>query len=119
MNGISVVPSARARIYRIDYRSRSVPEMLRLLVEIDQLISAHNEPVMVMSLFNDESFTTSQFMRQAEAFTQKHLARIAKQAIVGQLSLSKKIILQGYNQMFNRNFPAFATEAEALAYFEA
>lgn len=105
-------------IYRIDYRDCSVKEMMTLLHELDQRVSQHDRSFYVLSLFNNASFTTAEFMREAERVTAKHLLRLRNLAVAGELSIAKRLILQGYNLIFQRNFQTFEREEAALNFLE-
>lgn len=102
-------------ICTVDYRDLKEAEMIKAASELRQLIAQDNKPVVVLTIFNDKAYVTPAFMRHAEKETAEVLHLLDRVAFLG-LSPTKKIILNGYNLLFRRNFRAFATREEAIDY---
>jgi hypothetical protein len=102
-------------VFRIDYSGANEQQMISLLKELQKQLEAKNKPVLILSIYNDKNFATPHFMRAVEEVTAAVLPLIDGQAIVG-LSFTKKLILKGYNLMFNKNYLDFDTEEEAIAF---
>jgi len=99
----------------LDYSSCKEAEMMALATEFMQLALAENKMVLVMTVYNEKGFVTPKVMAHFEKVTSQILHLVDKAALVG-LSPTKKIILKGYNLLFNRNYRAFNTRQEAIAY---
>jgi hypothetical protein len=87
--------------------------MIEALVELRQTIESENQRILLLDIFNDKGFITSRFMRAAEKEFKSVNHLIVKQAMTG-LSETKKIILQGFNLLFNKDIKNFDTLEEAL-----
>jgi hypothetical protein len=103
------------KIFVIDYRGCKGEEMMRTATALKDLMLSQNKPMSVLTIFDDHTYVTPRFMRHAESETRSVLHLIYKMAYLG-LSPTKKIILNGYNFIFQRNFQAFDTHEEAVAY---
>jgi hypothetical protein len=99
----------------IDYANLNEAEMISVASQAKQAILINNKPVLVMTVFNNKSYITSTFMRHSERETKEVIHLVQNVAFVG-LSPVKKMILRGYNFLFQRNFLAFDSEEEALAH---
>ena len=102
-------------IFVIDYTGCKEAQMIQLITKFKELIQTHSKPVLILSIFNDDTYITPAFMRHAEKETGEVIRLIEKAAFVG-LSTTKKIILQGYNVLFGRSFQTFDTQEEAIRY---
>lgn len=89
--------------------------MIQLVTTLREMIQTHSSPVLVLTIFDDDTYVTPAFMRHSEKETGVVIGLIEKVAFVG-LSTTKKIILQGYNMLFKRSFQAFDTQEEAIRY---
>jgi hypothetical protein len=115
MNGVTKLISNRKEIWCINYSNCKEDDMIALACELTELGIAENKPMLVLAIYNEKNFVTPKVMRQFEKVTAKIIHLVDKAAMVG-LSPTKKIILKGYNLLFNRNFKAFNTKEEAIAY---
>ena len=97
----------------IDYTNLNEAEMIFVASQAKQEILVNNRPVLAMAIFNNKSYITSTFMRHSEKETKEVIHLIQNVAFVG-LSPVKKMILRGYNFLFQRNFLAFDSEKEAI-----
>lgn len=90
--------------------------MIDLLIEFRTLLISNNKPQLILSIFNDRSYATPKFMQAFRTVKREEaIALIEKQAVVG-LSDTKKLILKGYNFIFNRNIPSFDSTHAAIDY---
>ena len=90
--------------------------MIDLLIEFRTLLITNGTPQLILSIFNDRSYATPKFMQAFRTVKREEaIALIEKQAVVG-LSDTKKLILKGYNFIFNRSIPAFDSTREAIDY---
>ena len=99
----------------IDYTGCKEAQMIQLITKFRELIQTHSKPVLILSIFDDDTYATPAFMRHAELETGEVIRLIEKAAFVG-LSQTKKIILQGFNVLFGRSFQTFDTQEEAIRY---
>ena len=114
-NRVRFVTTDPPPILIIDYSDLKEDQMIEVLMNSAEVVKEHNKPVMVVSIFNDRCFVTSKFMRQVEQNTSKLQHLLWKQSVVG-LSPVKKLILKGYNFMFNFDIQNFDTKEEAIKY---
>jgi hypothetical protein len=115
MASVSKMVHKGKSIIVVDYSDADEQGMLRVLKEAEELFLNERDCNLLLSIFNERNFTTPTFMLNAETVVSRLLQKIEKQAIVG-LNAPKKIILKGFNLVLNRNFKAFDTREEALAY---
>jgi hypothetical protein len=115
MTRVDTIVVNEQKIFVIDYRGGKEREMIEAVIELGNLIATNTEPVLVLSVFDDKTYVTPNFMRQVEKETAKVIHLIDKVAFLG-LSSTKRIILNGYNLFFQRNFQAFKTREEAIEY---
>jgi hypothetical protein len=102
-------------IYVIDYSNLNEDNMIGLVLKLSEEVKKANQLAHFISIFNNKSYATPRFMRSVEAATREVQNLIQDQAMVG-LNPTKKIILKGYNLMFQRNFRSFETVPEAIEY---
>jgi hypothetical protein len=98
-------------IYLIDYSNLNEDNMIGLALKLSEEVKKANQVAQFISIYNDKSYATPRFMRSVEAATSEVQNLIQDQAM-----LTKKIILKGYNLMFQRNFRSFETVPEAIEY---
>lgn len=104
-------------IYVIDYSNLNEDNMIGLVLKLSEEVKKANQLGHFISIFNNKSYATPRFMRSVEAATREVQNLIQDQAMVG-LNPTKKIILKGYNLMFQRNFRSFETVPEAIEYLK-
>lgn len=104
-------------IYIIDYSNLKEDNMIGLAMKLSEEIKKANQLVRIISTFNDKSYVTPRFMRSVEAITLEVRDLIQGQAVVG-LNATKKIILKGYNLMFQQDIRNFETVPEAIEYLK-
>jgi hypothetical protein len=97
----------------IDYSGLNVDGMVALVAKLGKMIEAGGTAVLLLSIFTDANYATAKFMRQTEKETAKVNHLLAKQAIVG-LNAPKRMILKGYNLLFDRNIKSFDNMEGAL-----
>lgn len=97
----------------LDYRGYKEAEMIDVIMHAKAKIKELNEPVLVLSVYNEKNFVTPKFMRIVEEQSTEVIHLLDKQAIVG-LTPVKKLILKGYNFLLKRNIQNFDTEESAL-----
>jgi len=102
-------------IFIIDYSDCKEGEMIDLVSELKRQVIAENMAVRILSVFNDRCYVTPKFMRHAEGATREAIHLIEKQAMIG-LNGTKKMILKGYNFLFNTNIKTFNTIEEAMEF---
>jgi hypothetical protein len=115
MNGIQKLMIGGKEILSIDYSDCKEDEMINRISELAEMVFAENKRIVLLSIFNDKSFVTPKVMRHVENRTSLLIHLIDKMAMIG-LSPTKKVILNGYNLIFKREFKAFDTRDEAIAY---
>jgi hypothetical protein len=96
-----------------DYSDLKEDDMLKVLAHLVKVVVDLNIPVRIISRYNARCYITQRFMRQVEASTKLAMHLIEDQAVVG-LTPIKKLILKGYNFMFNFSIQNFDTEEEAI-----
>ncbi len=115
MSGVQKLMIGEKEILSVDYSDCKESEMMTLATELSELGIAENKQLYVLCIFNDKNFITPKVMRHMESVTKPANHLVEKMAIVG-LNSTKKVILKGYNLLFQRNFRAFNTREEAIAY---
>jgi hypothetical protein len=97
----------------IDYSNLKEAEMIEKAIAAKDLILTENKPVLLLSIYNDKGYATPSFMRTIEKETRVILHLIEKQAVTG-LNDTKKILLKGYNFLFQKDIRNFNSLEEAL-----
>lgn len=115
MDRIRKITRNNKEIVIIDYSDCKEAEMIDLLSELKRQLLSHNKPIILLSIFNSKSFATPNFMREARVATHETIHLLEKRAMVG-LSETKKMILKGYNFLFNTNIKTFNTIEEAMEF---
>ncbi|HOX82842.1 MAG TPA: STAS/SEC14 domain-containing protein [Chryseolinea sp.] len=115
MSGIQKLIIGDKEVLLVDYSDCTENEIITLASQLKELVLAENKSVRILSKFNDKNFATPKVMRHMEKVTQLALHLIDGMAIIG-LSSTKKVILKGYSLFFKRDFKAFDTQEEAIAY---
>jgi len=115
MSGIQKLIIGNKEILSVDYSDCDENEMMSLASHLKELVLTENKSIRILSTFNHKNFITPKVMRHMENVTQLTNHLVDKMALTG-LSSTKKIILKGYNLMFKREFKAFDTQEEAIAY---
>jgi len=103
------------KIVLVDYSSLREDEVIELVSKLLELVLSGNERVHILSVYNEKNFITPRLMRHIEKVTKQSVHLIDKMAIVG-LTPTKKVILKGYNLIFRKDFKAFDTQEDAIAY---
>lgn len=104
-------------IYIIDYSNLKEENMIGLVMKLSDEVKKTSQLIRIISIFNDKSYVTPRFMRSVEAITREMRDLIQGQAVVG-LNATKKIILKGYNLMFQQDIRNFETLPEAIEYLK-
>jgi len=115
MSGVQKLMINGKVILSVDYSDCKEEEIIRLASEILKMGLAENDRLLILCIYNEKNFMTPKVMRHMERVTKQAIHLIDKMAIVGFTSM-KKVILKGYNLVFNRDFRAFDTYDEAIAY---
>jgi hypothetical protein len=115
MSGVQKLWVGETEIVSIDYSDCNEHEILQLSSEMAALVAAENKPFLALSIFNGKNFLTPRVMRHLEALAKPVNHLVIKMAVVG-LSPTKKIILKGYNLLLKRDFKAFDSRDDAIAY---
>ena len=105
-------------ILSVDYSDLKSDQMMELASETLHVILADNKPVRILNITNERNFTPPKVMRHFEDIIRQGLHLIERHSIVG-LSPTKKVILKGLNLILKRDFKAFDTRDEAIAYLVA
>jgi hypothetical protein len=113
--GIDVIQTDDKEIIIVDYSGCKEIKMIELVISLGSLIKLRNKPTLLLAIYDERSFLTSKYMRQAEQTTDEVVHLINKIAFVG-FSTPRQMILKGYNFMFNKNFKHFDTRDDALNY---
>lgn len=100
-------------IFIIDYSDCKEYQMISLIQTLKKQVLLFDKPVSILSVFNDKSYATPAFMREIKAATRETIHLLDREAVVG-LSDTKKMILKGYNFLFNKNIQAFDTREIAI-----
>jgi hypothetical protein len=111
--GIDIIQTNDKEIIIVDYSSCKEIKMIELVISLGSLIKLRNKPTLLLAIYDERSFLTSKYMRQAEQTTSEIIHLIDKIAFVG-LSTPRQMILKGYNFLFNKNFQYFDTKEDAL-----
>lgn len=115
MNAIRKIVSDKKEVIIVDYSNCNVEEMIKLAIKVGELIKKENKPVLLLSIVNNKSYATPDFVKRAQQVTKEIDSLLGKQAVAG-LNKIKKIILKGHNLLFNKNIQAFDTEKEAIQF---
>ena len=115
MSGVQKLVIDGREVLMVDYSDCNQEAMIVLATQLCELALTENKDSLVLNIFNNKSFITPKVMRHFEDVTNQTIHLIDKMAIVG-LSPTKKVILKGYNLLFKRDFKAFDTQEEAIAY---
>ncbi len=99
----------------VDYSDLKEEDMLSAQNRLAEVVMGMNIAVRIISKFNSRCYISSKFMRQVEDSTKVALHLIESQAVVG-LTPVKKLILKGYNFMFNLDIRNFETEEDAITF---
>ena len=112
MNRIEQISIAGKDIFIIDYSGCKERQMVDMIVSLKEQILTFNKPVSVLSIFTT-SYATPAFMQALRVAAHEVNHLLEKEVVVG-LSNPKKMILKGYNLLFNKNVQAFDTREEAM-----
>jgi hypothetical protein len=113
--GIDIIQIGSKEIIIVDYSNCNELQMIELVKSLGSLIQSTNKPTLLLAIYNERSFLTSKYMRQAERTTSEVIHLINKIAFIG-FSTPRQMILKGYNFIFNKNFKSFDNRDDALAY---
>lgn len=113
MSSISEIQEGDKKIIVADFSNKNEAGMLHVLLQLRDRIVLNNAPVSILSVYNKKNFATPKFMRAVEQLTRELIHLIDDQAIVG-LSKVQKMILKGYNFLFDKNYQSFNTIEEAM-----
>lgn len=105
----------KKEIIIVEFHDRKEAEMIELLFALESFIKSENKKVLLLHIFNDKSYITSAFLRQAEKLTQEIDHLIEKRTMTG-YNRVKKMILNGYNLLLRKNIQAFDTLDEAIIF---
>lgn len=115
MEALTKLTMAGREIWRIDYYGLPPSEMITLVDKSITRALQETEWIYVMSVFDERNFTTPAVVRKFEEVDRLAGARIRKQAVVG-LTPIKKVILSGFNLVTGRDYRAFDSESDAIAF---
>ncbi len=102
-------------ILEIDYSDLKEPGMLTLISDAKRLIEEQQQPVLVLSIFNDKNFVSPKFVRHAESEIKSVEHLIAKNTIVG-LSSIQLWIVKGINRWHKSQLHPFNSIDDALEF---
>ena len=113
---LSTIVEAGQEIVVVDFSNCKEQQMIDLLSDFRKKVISGGKPVLALAIFNEHSYFTARFMRSFESDNrQEVIPFIRKQALVG-ISDTKRSIIMGYNQFYNRDIRIFDAKAEALAF---
>lgn len=88
---------------------------MKLLSASRKLLLEEKRMQRLLAIFNERNYITTKCMRHFETDQVEAIKFSEKLVCVG-LSLTQKMILKGYNVIFNRDVKAFETQEEAIRY---
>ncbi len=113
--GIDIIQIDNQEIIVVDYSDCNEIKMIELVISLGSLIQLRNKPTLLLAIYDERSFLTPKYMRQAERTTNEVIHLISRIAFIG-FSTPRQMILKGYNFLFNKNFKSFDNRDDALAY---
>lgn len=103
------------QIWLTNYGDSSETEMFVIMNDFKQILLKETEPQLILVEINDNAFVSHAFRQGADEMTRAVFSKIKKMAFAG-LNEIKLTILSDYNSVMNRNFPAFRTREQAIAF---
>jgi hypothetical protein len=113
MDRIRLIRRNSKTIVIVDHSNCKESEMIGNVNNLMDLVLKKNQPVFLISVYNDRSYATPDYMRVADKATAEAIHLVEKHAVVG-LNHVKKMILKGYNHRFSRDVKDFADVNDAL-----
>ena len=99
----------------IDFSNLGEEQMMKLISDSRKLLIEEKRPQKLLAILNHKNYVTSKLMRHFETDQVEAINYSEKLVVVG-LSATQKLILKGYNIIFNRNVKPFETQEEAIKY---
>jgi hypothetical protein len=115
MEGIRKVTVENREIFVVDYSGCTESEMIKRASRLTETLIRENKKCLILSVFDDKSYATPQYMRHVEKLAKENIHFIGKMAMTG-LSDTKKLLLKGFNFFLRKNYQAFDTEEAAIRY---
>lgn len=115
MEGIRKVTVENREIIVIDYSGCTENEMIKRASHLTEMLVSGNKKCLILSIFNDKSYATPQYMRHVEKLMQENIHLVDKMALTG-LNDTKKLLLKGLNFLLRKNYRAFDTQEAAIRY---
>jgi len=89
--------------------------MIKLISDSRTLLLEEKRLQKLLAIFNEKNYITSKAMRHFETDQLEALSYTEKLVCVG-LSSTQKMIVKGYNILFNRDIRTFDNQEEAVKY---
>ncbi len=99
----------------IDFSNLQEEEMMKLLSVSRKLLIEENRMQKLLAIFNHKNYITAKVMRHFET-DQIEAIKFSEKLVCTGLSLTQKMILKGYNVIFNRDVKVFETQEEAIKF---
>jgi hypothetical protein len=115
LNSLRKITQDSREILVVDFSDLKENEMMKLVSDSRALLIKEARPQRLLIIVNDKNYVTNKVMRHMESDQIEALKFSERQAIVG-MSLTQKMILKGYNVIFNRDIKAFESQEEAMKY---
>lgn len=112
---VNIISRDGEEILLVDYSDLKEDEMIETVYQAKAILLKRNKAIMILSVYNDHCYATPKFMITIRSETSELMHLMAKQAVVG-LSPVKKMILKGYNFLFNKNIKNFDSIEEAIKF---
>ena len=99
----------------IDFSNLKEDQMITLLSDSRRLLIEEKRPQKLLAIFNHKNYITGKVLRHFETDQLEAINYSAKLVVVG-LSTTQKMILKGYNAIFNRAIKSFDTQEDAMRF---
>jgi hypothetical protein len=115
MDSVRLMRYKDKEILVIDYSGCKGDQMIAQADRAKALLLTENRSFPILSIFDNKTFVSPEFMRHIEKIVPELESFIEKQAIVG-ISLVQGWILKGMNMWYKTQVQPFNTTEEALEY---
>lgn len=110
---VSIASHAGKEILVLDFSDLRGDAMISVSEEAKRLTPVGSDKLLVLSIFNNKTFISRNFLRHVEQDAKEVNKPVTKQAIVG-LSTVKKYILRGINMRYRMDLQCFDSVEEAM-----
>ena len=118
MENIYKIVRNEKEILVIDFSNLNETKMIELISKSRALIILENKPQLVLGIFNEKNYMTSNVLKHYKSDNLDALKLIKKQALVG-VSEPKRMIIKGYNFLLKRDVKVFESKELAIEYLLA